>query len=42
MKLIIQIPCLNEEAQLPATVADLPTEVPGFDTVEYLLSLIHI
>ncbi len=24
MKLIIQIPCLNEEAQLPATLADLP------------------
>ena len=24
MKLIIQIPCLNEEATLPATIADLP------------------
>ena len=37
MKLIIQIPCLNEEAQLPATLGDLPREVPGFDTVEWLI-----
>ncbi|WP_372790911.1 glycosyltransferase family 2 protein [Paraconexibacter sp.] len=37
MKLIIQIPCYNEEQQLPATLADLPREVPGFDTVEWLI-----
>jgi glycosyltransferase involved in cell wall biosynthesis len=37
MKLIIQIPCLNEEDQLPATVADLPRSVRGFDEVEYLV-----
>jgi glycosyltransferase involved in cell wall biosynthesis len=37
MKLIIQIPCLNEEATLPATLADLPREVTGFDTVEWLV-----
>ena len=37
MKLIIQIPCLNEEATLPATLADLPREVPGFDVVEWLI-----
>src|SRR6476660_8295079 len=37
MKLIIQIPCLNEEATLPATLADLPREVPGFDVVEWLV-----
>jgi len=37
MKLIIQIPCLNEEATLPATLADLPREVAGFDTVEWLV-----
>ncbi len=37
MKLIIQIPCLNEELTLPATLADLPRELPGFDTVEYLV-----
>ena len=37
MKLIIQIPCLNEEDQLPATLADLPRAVPGFDEVEWLI-----
>jgi glycosyltransferase involved in cell wall biosynthesis len=37
MKLIIQIPCLNEEAQLPATLADLPRQIPGFDEVEWLI-----
>ena len=37
MKLIIQIPCLNEEATLPATLADLPREVAGFDVVEWLI-----
>jgi len=37
MKLIIQIPCYNEEKTLPATVADLPRTVAGFDQVEYLV-----
>jgi glycosyltransferase involved in cell wall biosynthesis len=37
MKLIIQIPCYDEAAQLPATFADLPREVPGIDTVEWLV-----
>jgi glycosyltransferase involved in cell wall biosynthesis len=37
MKLIIQIPCLNEEATLPGTLADLPREVPGFEVVEWLI-----
>jgi glycosyltransferase involved in cell wall biosynthesis len=37
MKLIIQIPCLNEEQTLPATLADLPRELEGFDTVEWLV-----
>ena len=37
MKLIIQIPCLNEEATLPQTLADLPRELPGFDVVEWLV-----
>jgi glycosyltransferase involved in cell wall biosynthesis len=37
MKLIIQIPCLNEEQTLPATLADLPREVEGFDSVEWLV-----
>ena len=37
MKLIIQVPCFNESAQLPATLAQLPRQVPGFDTVEWLV-----
>ncbi len=36
-KLIIQIPCLNEAATLPATLADLPRAVPGIDVVEILV-----
>lgn len=37
MKLIIQIPCYNEEEALPVTLRDLPRAVPGFDTVEWLI-----
>jgi glycosyltransferase involved in cell wall biosynthesis len=37
MKLIIQIPCLNEADTLPATLADLPRSVPGIDVVETLV-----
>jgi glycosyltransferase involved in cell wall biosynthesis len=37
MKLIIQIPCFNEEGTLPETLADLPREVDGFDSVEWLI-----
>jgi glycosyltransferase involved in cell wall biosynthesis len=37
MKVIIQIPCLNEEQTLPATVADLPREIPGVDEIETLV-----
>ncbi len=35
--LIIQIPCLNEETTLPATVADLPESIDGVDRIEYLI-----
>jgi glycosyltransferase involved in cell wall biosynthesis len=37
VKLIIQIPCLDEEQTLPQTLRDLPREVPGFDVVEWLV-----
>lgn len=37
MKLIIQIPCYNEEETLPITLADLPREIPGVDEVEWLI-----
>ncbi|TQE99012.1 MAG: glycosyltransferase family 2 protein [Spiribacter salinus] len=36
-KLIIQIPCYNEADTLPATLADLPREVDGFSSVEWLI-----
>ena len=36
-KLIIQIPCLNEAATLPATLADLPRVIPGIDLVEVVV-----
>src|ERR687884_1677057 len=37
MKLIIQIPCWDEEEQLPRTLADLPRDVSGVDSVEWLI-----
>lgn len=37
MKLIIQIPCYNEENTLPITVNDLPKHIEGIDTIEYLI-----
>jgi glycosyltransferase involved in cell wall biosynthesis len=37
MKLIIQIPCLNEAEHLPATLLSLPRQMPGFDSVEWLV-----
>ncbi|RCS23338.1 glycosyltransferase family 2 protein [Phyllobacterium salinisoli] len=36
-KLIIQIPCLNEEGTLAITLADLPRQVEGFETVEWMV-----
>lgn len=37
VKLIIQIPCFNEEETLPRTLGELPREVGGFDEVEWLI-----
>ena len=37
VKLVIQIPCFDEEETLPMTVADLPRAVPGVDVVEWLV-----
>ncbi|OGA59643.1 MAG: glycosyl transferase [Burkholderiales bacterium RIFCSPHIGHO2_01_FULL_64_960] len=37
MKLIIQIPCLNEAGTLAIALKDLPRQVEGFDTVEWLI-----
>jgi len=37
LKLIIQIPCLNEAGTLAIALKDLPRQVEGFDTVEWLI-----
>jgi glycosyltransferase involved in cell wall biosynthesis len=37
MKLIVQIPCLNEESTLPATIAAIPREIAGIDEIELLV-----
>ena len=37
VRLVIQIPCFNEAETLPATLADLPRQVSGFDEVLWLV-----
>lgn len=37
MKLIVQIPCYNEEQTLPLTVRDIPRQIDGVDQVEILV-----
>ncbi len=37
MKLIIQIPCLNESGTMAIALGALPRHVEGFDTVEWLI-----
>lgn len=37
MKLIIQIPCYNEEKTLPQVINDLPRELPDVGEIEYLV-----
>lgn len=37
MKLIVQIPCFNEETTLPETIRDIPREIPGIKTIEILV-----
>ena len=37
MKVIVQIPCLNEEATLPETLRGIPRQIPGVDKVEILI-----
>jgi len=37
MKLIIQIPCYNEQDTLSKVIGELPRELPGVDQIEYLV-----
>lgn len=37
MKLIVQIPCYNEEETLPQTIAGIPSAIDGIDEIEILI-----
>ena len=37
MKLVVQIPCLNEEETLPAVLASIPRQIPGIDEIVVLV-----
>lgn len=37
MKVVVQIPCLNEEQTLPLVLKDIPKKIPGVDSVEILI-----
>jgi glycosyltransferase involved in cell wall biosynthesis len=37
MKLVVQIPCLNEEATLPLVLESIPKKVPGIDEIIILV-----
>ncbi|HSX06864.1 MAG TPA: glycosyltransferase family 2 protein [Candidatus Saccharimonadia bacterium] len=37
MKVIVQIPCLNEEATLPLVMKTMPKKISGVDVLEYLI-----
>jgi glycosyltransferase involved in cell wall biosynthesis len=37
MKLVIQIPCLNEEESLPKTLSHLPKHIDGIDDIQILV-----
>lgn len=35
MKLIVQVPCMNEEKTLPSVFKDMPKKITGIDVIEY-------
>lgn len=37
MKVIVQVPCLNEEKTLPLVLASIPKKIPGVDSLEILI-----
>lgn len=37
MKLIIQIPCFNEESSIEKTISELPSQIDGIDTIQILI-----
>ena len=37
MKLVVQVPCLNEEETLPSVLSSIPTEIAGIDEIVVLV-----
>lgn len=37
MKLIVQVPCLNEELTLAAVLTSIPTKIPGITSIEVVV-----
>jgi glycosyltransferase involved in cell wall biosynthesis len=37
VKLVVQVPCLNEEETLPSVLETIPTEIPGIDEIVVLV-----
>src|SRR6266540_370285 len=37
MKVIVQVPCLNEEATLPLVLNSIPKKIKGVDSIEVLI-----
>lgn len=37
MKVVVQVPCANEEATLPLVLKDIPKHIPGVDSIEVLI-----
>lgn len=37
MKLVVTIPCYNEEANLEAVIREIPRQIPGIDVVEVMI-----
>jgi glycosyltransferase involved in cell wall biosynthesis len=37
LRLVVQIPCLNEEETLPAVLESIPTQIPGIDDIIVLV-----
>ena len=37
MKLIIQVPCFNEEGTLASVLSELPTQIDGIDEIETMI-----
>ncbi len=37
MRVVVQIPCLNEQETLPTVLAGIPTEIPGIDPIDVVV-----